>query len=1049
MNVETFNYSFESLAPFFYLNKRNKKNLYVFSTEREALEFYNNFSNFVPESSHFPAWDTLSYDSFTPSLEIQGKRLQTLHNILVNDSFDVVMSMKSFTQKIFINDLDVIDLQVSQDVDFENLIENLTYLGYVNKDRVESRGTFSIRGGQIDIYPLNSEYPVRILFNGDEVAELKLFDYISQRSIKNIQKVLITPSSELFQTNQEDIYKSLEIESKKDLDEYELFQFSQNLENFKTLLDFVPDKLSINIIDFNVCKETFSEIQKTEEDSFNNLQKFFSLNISKMKSRYVDTFTEIDKYETTFYATNDLENISNVPQFLNGLSADNVLQKINLAKVYLFSSNEKIREKFSGINNLEIVEHPFSYSAMFPEMNIAVIDESLFTNRKQKNKKVKHRKLNEESILVPNTYVVHKFHGIGLYEGTEVKKIKDVDKDYLSIKFGGTDRLYVPSDQINELEVYVGGENPRLSRLGGGEWERAKEKAKQNAKVIADRVLNLYKLRKIENNSLIIDEDTPWQTEIESDFEYVETPDQLTAINEVKEDLGKNTPMDRLIFGDVGYGKTEVALRAAVKVAFSGGQVAVLAPTTILVQQHIETFVNRLENYPLNIKHLSRFVKKKDLKEIIKGVNDGTVDIVIGTHRLLSDDVTFNNLKLIVIDEEHRFGVEAKDRLQNLASQVHKLTLTATPIPRTLEQSLMGIRETSRIETPPENRLETLTHVGSVDESAIALAIQREISRGGQVFFVLNRISELEEWMKIVSKQFTNLNHKILHGQLSSEQIENTMQDVWDRKVDVLYATTIVEAGIDLPKVNTLITLRSELLGMSQLYQLKGRVGRRGDQSFAYFFHSSNLGIDAELRLDAIKSIGQTATGYSLAMKDLQLRGSGSILGDIQSGFIANVGLNIFNQYVLESLDESIETVKPSIKPDIKLDCYWGSSIPKNYVDADSERIDIYKRLEHTHHTKVDHVKDEIIDRFGELPEVSNNLFTTAKIRSVLSEKNILRCKITEFQIELFPIDLTEEINLRMKTLDKKFIFRNKRLVLNFKNALSPDSVYQLLNSNL
>ena len=485
-----------------------------------------------------------------------------------------------------------------------------------------------------------------------------------------------------------------------------------------------------------------------------------------MKSRYVDTFLKINRYEAMFYETNNLENISNVPQFLDGLGPDKVLQKIdNLSKVYLSSRNEKITEKFSGVKNLHIVENSFSFSAVFQEMSIAVIDESLFTNRKQKDKKVKQRKLNEESILVPNTYVVHKFHGIGLYEGTEVKKIKDVDKDYLSIKFGGTDRLYVPSDQINELEVYVGGENPRLSRLGGGEWERAKEKARQNAKVIADRVLNLYKLRKIENNNLIIDEDTPWQAEIESDFEYVETPDQLTAINDVKEDLSKNTPMDRLIFGDVGYGKTEVALRAAVKVAFSGGQVAVLAPTTILVQQHIETFVNRLENYPLNIKHLSRFVKKKDLKEIIKGVNDGTVDIVIGTHRLLSDDVTFNNLKLIIIDEEHRFGVEAKDRLQNLATQVHKLTLTATPIPRTLEQSLMGIRETSRIETPPENRLETLTHVGSVDESAIALAIQREISRGGQVFFVLNRISELEEWMKIISTQFTNLNHKILHGQ--------------------------------------------------------------------------------------------------------------------------------------------------------------------------------------------------------------------------------------------------------------------------------------------
>ena len=307
MNVETFNYSPESLAPFFYLNKRDRKNIYIFPTEKETLEFYNNFSNFVPESSYFPAWDTLSYDSFTPSLEIQGKRLQTLHSLLVNDSFDIAMSMKSFTQKIFINDLDVIDVQIGQEVDFENLIENLMFLGYVNKVRVESRGTFSIRGGQIDIYPLNSEYPTRIIFNGDEVIELKLFDFITQRSIKNIIKVLITPSSELFQTKQEDIFKSIGIEPNKDLDEYELFQFSQNLTNYKSLLDFVPDDISINIIDFNSCKETFSELQKIEEDSFNNLQKYFSLKVSKMKSRYVDAFLEINRYETMFYATNDLE----------------------------------------------------------------------------------------------------------------------------------------------------------------------------------------------------------------------------------------------------------------------------------------------------------------------------------------------------------------------------------------------------------------------------------------------------------------------------------------------------------------------------------------------------------------------------------------------------------------------------------------------------------------------------------------------------------------------------------------------------------------------
>ena len=361
----------------------------------------------------------------------------------------------------------------------------------------------------------------------------------------------------------------------------------------------------------------------------------------------------------------------------------------------------------------------------------------------------------------------------------------------------------------------------------------------------------------------------------------------------------------------------------------------------------------------------------------------------------------------------------------------------------------MGIRETSRIETPPENRLETLTHVGNIDESTIALAIQREIFRDGQVFFVLNRIDELQVWMKKIQELFPNLNHKLLHGQLSTNQIEKTMQDVWDKKVDVLYATTIVEAGIDLPKVNTLITLRSELLGMSQLYQLKGRVGRRMEQSFAYFFHNTNLSIDAELRLDAIKSIGQTATGYSLAMKDLQLRGSGSILGDIQSGFIANVGLNIFNKYVVDSIEGKTQDKVDILETEIKLDCHWGSSIPKSYINADSERIDIYKRLEHSEPGEIDEIKNEIIDRFGNVPEITENLFLTAKIRSTLQTKKILRCKIKEFQLELFPIDLTEDLKLAVEKKDKNFIFRNKRLVLNFQQSLTPESTYALLTSIL
>ena len=1046
--VETFSTSKESLVPLLALNNKSNKNIIIFPSDKEAKEFATDFSNLNENIFHLPSWDTLSYDSFVPSLDIQGKRLEIAHLFLANNNYNISASIKAISQRIYFEELEICKIAINDEIDFDLLIENLIHLNYQRRDRVESKGSFAIRGGQLDVFPINYDLPLRVIFDGDLVNEIKTFDTISQRSISVKNDILIVPATELFHIKHSDIL-NLSSNNKQNLDDYELFQYSQNLDLEKCLLGLTSNP-TLHIVDKNLIDYQLKEIIDIEKDTFDNLKQYFSLGISNFKSRYIDISKYFDNYDTNLYSTTDLMNLENLPNYFDSINTENIVDSLqNIGKVFLSTRNEIITEKFSELSNVNIVDNPFSFSASFKDLNLAIIDESLFQKRKINKSKRKTKKISEESILVPNTYIVHNFHGIGLYEGTVVKKIKGVEKDYLEIKFSGTDKLFVPSEQINELEVYIGGENPRLSHLGGAEWEKAKEKAKQNAKIIADRVLNLYKLRNVRNDSLIISEDTPWQNEIENSFEYIETPDQLTAINDVKKDLENNIPMDRLIFGDVGYGKTEVALRAAIKVAFSGGQVALLAPTTILVQQHIDTFIDRLKDYPLNIKHLSRFVSKKGVKSIVEGVEDGSVDILIGTHRILSDDIKFKNLKLLIIDEEHRFGVEDKDRLQSLSHQVHKLTLTATPIPRTLEQSLMGIRETSRIETPPENRLETLTHVGNIDESTIALAIQREISREGQVFFVLNRIDELQVWMKKIQELFPNLNHKILHGQLSTNQIEQTMQDVWDKKVDVLFATTIVEAGIDLPKVNTLITLRSELLGMSQLYQLKGRVGRRMEQSFAYFFHNTNLGVDAELRLDAIKSIGQTATGYSLAMKDLQLRGSGSILGDIQSGFIANVGLNIFNQYVINSIEGKSEDKRSILETEIKLDCYWGSSIPKSYIDADSERIDIYKRLEHSEPNEVNEIKNEIIDRFGNIPEITENLFSTAKIRSILQTKKILRCKIKEFQLELFPIDLTEDLKLLVEKQDKKFIFRNKRLVLNFQHSLTPESTYKLLTSIL
>ena len=1046
--VESFSTSKESLVPLLALNSKSNKNIIIFPSDKEAKEFATDFSNLNKNIFHLPSWDTLSYDSFVPTLDIQGKRLEIAHLLLTSSNYNISASIKAISQRIYFEELEICKIATNEEIDFDLLVENLIHLNYQRRDRVESKGSFAIRGGQLDVFPINYDLPLRVIFDGDLVNEIKTFDTISQRSISEINNILIVPANELFQIKHSDIL-NLSSNNKENLDDYELFQYSQNLDQEKCLLGLTSNP-TLHIVNKNLVDNQLKETIDIEKDTFDNLKQYFSLEIRNFKSRYIDISKYLNDYDTNLYSTTDLMNLENLPNYFDSINTENIVNSLQkLGKVFLSTRNEIITEKFSELNNVTIVDNPFSFSASFKDLNLAIIDESLFQKRKINKSKRKTKKISEESILVPNTYIVHNFHGIGLYEGTVVKKIKGVEKDYLEIKFAGTDKLFVPSEQINELEVYIGGENPKLSHLGGAEWEKAKEKAKQNAKIIADRVLNLYKLRNIRNDSLIISEDTPWQNEIENNFEYIETPDQLTAINDVKKDLEKNIPMDRLIFGDVGYGKTEVALRAAIKVAFSGGQVALLAPTTILVQQHIDTFVNRLKDYPLNIKHLSRFVSKKEVTSIVEGVEDGSVDILIGTHRILSDDIKFKNLKLLIIDEEHRFGVEDKDRLQSLSNQVHKLTLTATPIPRTLEQSLMGIRETSRIETPPENRLETLTHVGNIDESTIALAIQREIFRDGQVFFVLNRIDELQVWMKKIQELFPNLNHKLLHGQLSTNQIEKTMQDVWDKKVDVLYATTIVEAGIDLPKVNTLITLRSELLGMSQLYQLKGRVGRRMEQSFAYFFHNTNLSIDAELRLDAIKSIGQTATGYSLAMKDLQLRGSGSILGDIQSGFIANVGLNIFNKYVVDSIEGKTQDKVDILETEIKLDCHWGSSIPKSYINADSERIDIYKRLEHSEPGEIDEIKNEIIDRFGNVPEITENLFLTAKIRSTLQTKKILRCKIKEFQLELFPIDLTEDLKLAVEKQDKNFIFRNKRLVLNFQQSLTPESTYALLTSIL
>ena len=890
-------------------------------------------------------------------------------------------------------------LEVGTRVDLLQLIKQWQDLGYEMENLVEVPGTMSRRGGILDIFSPNNELPARIELSGNRVDSIRLFDPKTQRSSIMVPSVTIIPANEI------------QVQSPTE-----------------TILDYMPGGALLIIDDLSEVKTTIDKISG-EVKEFQQLEKEhgepatdtrgvclrwteFEEKVEKIKRRVTLSSWDLDNAEDIYSLP-----LSSAPSYggrLNDFSqALNEMLKESRRIVIVSQQTARLAEVLQEHNIatsiLQLEQIPPLKSVTLTQGSIAegwTIKDvlTLFSDREIFGV-VKERRLSNKrpirhhwfvSELAPGDYVVHIEHGIAKFVGLTKMSDQSAEREYIVLEYAAGDRLYVPSDQVDRVSRYIGSSDqaPALSRLGTQEWTRTKQKIKDSVAEIARELLNLYAAREV-IPGFAFSPDNLWQRELESSFPYVETQDQLEAVESVKADMEKPKPMDRLVCGDVGYGKTEVALRAAFKAVMDGKQVAMLVPTTILAQQHFATFHDRLQAFPIRVEMLSRFCTKREQDMTIGGLAAGTVDICIGTHRLLQKDVKFKDLGLIIIDEEQRFGVIHKEHFKQLRREVDVLTLSATPIPRTLHMSLVGIRDMSTMETPPEDRLPIKTYVGAYDDRLVREAVLRELERNGQIFFVHNRVSSIFSVARSLENLIPEAKISVAHGQMSEEELEKVMAKFVSGNSDVLVTTTIIEAGLDMPNVNTLIVDNADRLGLTQLYQLRGRVGRGDDHAHAYFLFDGGkqLTPEARKRLGTIAEATELGAGFGIAMKDLEIRGAGNLLGMAQSGYISAVGFDLYCRLLGEAVDEIREErtgeakkrVLPAISPTISLPL--AAYIPEEYISSQSTRIAFYQKLTAVKHLdEVNDIAQELNDRFGALPQTVENLLYVITIKQLATE---------------------------------------------------------------
>ena len=1080
--------------------------LVITYNEIQAQKILKDIKYFTDKVYYLPKKEIVTYDYVAESKDLPYERIETLNKMQEMRTGVVITTIESVLQKMISKKAlykNTLNFKVGDSENLETIKQKLVELGYVRCDLIEGRGQFSVRGGIVDI-SVNEKEGVRLEFWGDEIDSIRYFNVVSQRSTENIDKITIYPAHEyILESNIEDVITNIRntIYSEKlqetieqDIELIKAGNYISKIDRYlnsfyteqDTILDYITDKYLVFLDEqskieqrtINVNKDSQNIIQllidkeKIVPEALKNICNFnqFEDKLNGKQIIYIEKLDnevkiQAEKYKW-IYKERDFSKSEIEILFKELLKAQEEKKRIYIlaetkekAKKICSLLNEKeiINKYEENLNQTIIVKNTESLVTIsvgklssgfecFDTNQLVITSQELIEGEKRKTYKSSAFKEGEKVVyadLKIGDYVVHKNYGIGIFIGVNTITADGTTKDYIKLKYYGDDVLYVPTNQLDSVRKYVGGDEGglKVNKLGTKEWLNTKAKVKKNLRQVAKELIELYAKRE-KSKGYAFPADTPWQTQFEDSFPYQETDDQLRCIDEVKKDMESSKPMDRLLCGDVGYGKTEVAIRAAFKAVMGGKQVAYLAPTTVLAEQQYKEFKERMTNFGIRVEVLNRFKTKKQQTEIINKLKLGEVDIVVGTHRILSKDVEFKDLGLLIIDEEHRFGVKDKEKIKQYKATIDVLTMTATPIPRTLHMSIVGVRDMSVIYEPPYNRKPVQTYVLEYDQEVIKEAITREIERNGQIFYLFNNVEKIIQKADEISNLVPEAKVAYAHGQMTGHEIENIMEEFIEGKTNVLVCTTILESGIDIPNANTIIVENADRMGLAQLYQIRGRVGRSDRQGYAYITYKRDklLSEIADKRLKAIKEFTEFGSGFKIAMRDLEIRGAGSLLGEIQSGHLEQVGYDTYCNLLDEVVKEMQgEEVKPEIDVQIDLDatCY----IPDEYISDSSQKIEIYQDIALCKNEEdIQNVIDEMIDRFGNMPSEIENLIEIARIKILCKKLNISKVQgkrsfaVFTFELGEFNIDVNE-------------LAKNYRNRIKFSQGLKPQITYVLQNA--
>ena len=988
--------------------------------EKRAKEIYEDYRFYDKEVYYYPAKDLLFFQADIHGNLLIRQRMQVIKALLEKERITVVTSIDGCMD--FLLPLEeikksLIHYESDSPIDLDDLKDSLVALGYERVGQVEMPGQFSVRGGIIDIYSLTEENPWRIELWGDEIDSIRSFDAESQRSLENLDEITIYPAVE--KVGEKEMVSFLEYFSREKsilfldepnhLVEKGMAVEEEYLQSRKHREEKGEQKLPDNWL----CR--FDTLQKALNQY--NCAAFCALEPKRGKWKITEKFDVTVKTVNSYNSSFELL-VKDLLQYkkqgfqialLSGsrTRAERLAKDLQEEGLNAFYSTDYDRLIQPG--EIMVAYGHAKKGFEYPLIKFAVMTETDIFGQEQKKKKKKKnyngQRIQDFAELSIGDFVVHEKHGLGIYRGIEKVEVDKIVKDYIKIEYRGGSNLYILATQLDALQKYSGADTakaPKLNKLGGQEWNKTKSRVRGAVKNIAKELVELYAVRQ-EKEGYVCGPDTVWQGEFEEMFPYEETEDQLNAIEDTKRDMESTKIMDRLVCGDVGYGKTEVALRAAFKAVQESRQVVYLVPTTILAQQHYNTFVQRMKEFPVKVELLCRFRTPAQQKKAIEGLKKGQVDIVVGTHRVLSKDIEFKNLGLLIIDEEQRFGVAHKEKIKQLKKDVDVLTLTATPIPRTLHMSLIGIRDMSVLEEPPMDRIPIQTYVMEYDEETVREAINRELRRGGQVYYVYNRVTDIAEVALRISKLVPDARVDFAHGQMSERELEQVMYGFINGEIDVLVSTTIIETGLDISNVNTMIIHDSDRYGLSQLYQLRGRIGRSNRTSYAFLMYRPNMVLreTAEKRLAAIREYTDLGSGFKIAMRDLELRGAGNLLGAQQHGHMNAVGYDLYCKMLSEAVKEAkgihtMEDFETSV--DLNIDAF----IPDTYISNEFQKLDIYKRIAGIENqSDYDDMLEELLDRFGEPTKAVLNLLAIAKMKAMAHQAYVTEIKQTGKEIKI------------------------------------------------